>query len=157
MKSPAERNSLIVGIDPGKSGGIAVVSESTIKASKTPLDTIQMSMLVKSAVNSAYIDNQKLTVYIENVHAFPTDGRSSAFKFGMNYGMWLGILASNNLTPIKVSPFKWMQEFAPLPKQKKERKRMLKQIAQEMFPSIKVTLNTADAILIAVYGVNNEQ
>ena len=147
---------MIVGIDPGKSGGIAVISEGNIKASKTPYEPIQMSLTVSSAVNSAHIENEKLKVYIENVHAFPTDGRSSAFKFGCNYGMWLGILASNNITPIKVSPFKWMQEFAPLPKIKKERKQMLKQIAQEMFPDIRVTLSTADAILIAVYGVNNE-
>tara|TARA_Y100000310_G_C20678417_1_gene814429 strand:- start:1782 stop:2252 length:471 start_codon:yes stop_codon:yes gene_type:complete len=156
MKNPVKGNLRIVGIDPGKSGGIAVISEDKIKASKTPYEPIQMSLLITSAVNSAHIDDEKLIVYIENVHAFPTDGRSSAFKFGCNYGMWLGILAANNITPIKVSPFKWMQEFAPLPKIKKERKQMLKEIAQEMFPSIKVTLSTADAILIAVYGVNNE-
>lgn len=145
-----------IGIDPGKSGGIAIISEDEIIAVKTPYEPIQMSMLVTSAVNSAHVKNEKVSVYIENVHAFPTDGRSSAFKFGTNYGMWLGILATHKLTPIKVSPFKWMQQFQPLSKIKKERKQMLKEIAQEMFPKIRVTLSTSDAILIAVYGVNNE-
>ena len=151
----------IVAIDPGKSGGVAVVhyDNSHILSSvlyNCPDSTKDMANIIRSVENSCIIDDKKLSIVIEHVWSFPTDARSSAFKFGTNYGMWLGILATNNITPIKVSPFKWMQEFAPLPKIKKERKQMLKQIAQEMFPDIRVTLNTADAILIAVYGVNNE-
>ena len=127
----------IVAIDPGKSGGVAVVhyDNSHILSSvlyNCPDSTKDMANIIRSVENSCIIDDKKLSIVIEHVWSFPTDARSSAFKFGTNYGMWLGILATNNITPIKVSPFKWMQEFAPLPKIKKERKQMLKQIAQEM-------------------------
>ena len=41
--------------------------------------------------------------------------------------------------------------------QKREWKNRLKQLAQQMFPGTKVTLNTADAILLAVYGSKQAQ
>ena len=31
----------------------------------------------------------QIEVAIENVHAFPTESKSSSFKFGTNFGMWL--------------------------------------------------------------------
>ena len=41
--------------------------------------------------------------------------------------------------------------FQPLPKDKGDRKRRLKKIAMEYHPEIKVTLDTADAIVMAYY------
>lgn len=148
---------MIIGIDPGKKGGVAVLSEKKVKLINTPEEPIGMANVISSALNSAYIDNERLTTYIENVHAFPTDTRSSAFKFGMNYGMWLGILGAYKVEVKKVSPFKWMEPYKPLPKVKKERKAKLKEIAQELCPDIRVTLYTCDAFLIAIYGKNNEE
>jgi hypothetical protein len=147
---------MIIGIDPGKKGGVAVLSEKKVELINTPEEPIGMANVISSALNSAYIDNERLTTYIENVHAFPTDARSSAFKFGMNYGMWLGILGAYKIEVKKVSPFKWMEPYKPLPKIKQERKAKLKEIAQELCPDIRVTLRTADAFLIALYGKNNE-
>tara|TARA_Y100000310_G_C20677007_1_gene813674 strand:- start:926 stop:1378 length:453 start_codon:yes stop_codon:yes gene_type:complete len=147
----------VVGIDPGKSGGIAIISEDKVLAYKTPNTPHKMADIVRTVVNTANIDGDRIKVYIENVWAFPTDTRSSAFKFGMNYGMWFGILGTFKLPMIKITPQTWMKGYAPLPKIKKERKAMLKEIAQEMFPELKVTYSTADAILIAVYGGNNAE
>ena len=147
---------MIIGIDPGKSGGVAVISEDKINLANTPEEPIGMANVISSALNSAYIDNERLTTYIENVHAFPTDARSSAFKFGMNYGMWLGILGAYKIEVKKVSPYKWMEPYKPLPKIKQERKSKLKEIAQGLCPDIRVTLKTCDAFLIALYGKNNE-
>ena len=148
---------MIIGIDPGKRGGVAILSERKIKLINTPEEPTGMADVIISALNGAYIDGENVTAYIENVHAFPTDTRSSAFKFGMNYGMWLGILGSNKVETKKVSPFKWMEPYKPLPKIKKERKAKLKKIAQEFCPDIRVTLQTCDAFLISLYGKNNEE
>jgi len=150
---------IIIGIDPGKSGGIASLDTEKagyLNAFKCPDSPIKMSGIIASITNNAYIDGTEIKVYIENVHAFPTDGRSSAFKFGANFGMWLGVLAAHRIEPVKVAPITWMKGIQPLPKIKKERKLELKRLASEMFPNHKITLSTADAVLIAVYGAGNE-
>jgi hypothetical protein len=72
-----------------------------------------------------------IVAYIEKVHAMPHDGRSSLFKFGVNYGAWLGILHSKQIPVIEVSPQKWMKFWEiklgeKLPKVKKDRKNKLK-------------------------------
>ena len=73
------------------------------------------------------------------------------FKFGTNYGKWQGILASFGIEPIFVTPQKWQKSYGELPKIKKERKNEMKNIARKL-SGLKVTLKTADAILIAIYG-----
>ena len=147
---------MIIGIDPGKSGGIVIISTSKTSMHKCPSEPTGMASIISSASNSAYIEGEKIKAVIEKVWAFPTDTRSSSFKFGTNYGMWIGILASHNISYTEVPPQTWMKEYQPLPKIKTERKKMLKLIAQEKYPDNKVTLHTSDAALIALWG-NNEK
>ena len=57
----------------------------------------------------------------------------------------------------KVTPAKWMKHYSnqvgtSKGLSKTEWKNKLKGLAQMLYPSVKVTLNTADAILIANYG-----
>ena len=150
---------IIIGIDPGASGGAAVYDEDehALYTHKCPDNTKAMTAIINSAKARSWIDDQKLMCVIEKVHAFPTDARSSAFKFGMNYGMWLGILGAYRVNVIKVTPRVWMNDYAPLSKIKNERKKELKIIGQEMFPDTKVTLKTSDALLIAVWGMNQKK
>ena len=139
---------MIIGIDPGKSGGIAwIYDNGLVNCRNCPDDVGQMADLIRSLQKN----NDKIICYLESVHAFPTDGRSSAFKFGMNFGMWQGILSSFNMKVVLVSPQKWQKYLGNLPKIKKERKNMIKQVASEL-SGLKATLKTADAICIAYYG-----
>ena len=144
---------IIIGIDPGASGGVAVYDEDAhdLFTHKCPDNTKAMTAIINSAKARSWIDDQQLMCAIEKVHAFPTDARSSAFKFGMNFGKWLGILGSLNVPTIEVTPQSWMKDFQPLPKVKKDRKNELKRIASEMFPENKITLSTSDAALIAAW------
>ena len=136
-------------IDPGKSGGIAILSEDSVEAYKCPPTFKEMAELIKKiSSNNSYI------CVLEKVHAFPTDVRSSAFKFGTNYGAWIGILESNNIEYELVMPKKWQHDFH-LPKVKKERKQELKKIAKCFYE--KTTLYTADAICMAVWRRASEQ
>ena len=107
-----------------------------------------MAQLIKSIKKDTHL------CILEKVHAFPTDARSSAFKFGTNYGVWMGILESNNVNYELVLPRKWQEDFQ-LPKEKKERKRELKQIAKCFYE--KATLYTADAICMAIWSRANER
>ena len=146
-------NKAFLGIDPGKSGGISIIySKTEYNAYKCPKDTHQMASLIREISNNCAIESYSLECFIENVHAFPTDARSRAFAFGKNFGMWLGILASNSVKPILVTPSKWQKHFGPLPKIKKDRINKIKEIAKSIFPDIRMTLYVADAMLIALYG-----
>ena len=144
---------IIIGIDPGAKGGIAIFNEvkHEMKLHKCPDSTREMSAILESAKAVALENNQEVICALEKVHAFPTDARSSAFKFGMNFGMWLGVLGANNIPVLQVTPQSWMKIFQPLPKIKKDMKNELKRIASEMMPKNKITLSTSDAALIAVW------
>ena len=108
-------------------------------------------------INTARVKDKNVFCVIEKVHAFPTDARSSAFKFGCNFGKWLGILGAYDIPTLEVTPQAWMKPLQPLPKIKTERKNHLKQIAINLFPENKITLSTSDAALMVVWYVNNEK
>lgn len=140
-----------IGIDPGKSGGICFIKDKKKAVAYKCPDTIeQMTSIVKEEIKGF----RKKQAIIEHVHSMPRDGVVSAFSFGRNFGTWLGILAALNINLIMVSPQKWMKTYYPLPKEKKLRKHKLKQIALDLHPNAKNTLATADAVLIANYGLN---
>jgi hypothetical protein len=146
---------IIIGIDPGAKGGVAIFDEeeNIMILEKCPETPREMAAIINSA---KVMKNGNVTCVIEKVHAFPTDARSSAFKFGCNFGKWLGILGAYDIPTIEVTPQVWMKPLQPLPKIKRERKNELKKIAINLFPKNKVTLSTADAALMVVWYVNNE-
>ena len=150
MKSPFKK---CIGIDPGKSGGIAVITDETVQVHSCPKTVEDMAMVFGMCLSS--VAPYRTRVFLEKVWAFPTDGRAGSFTFGENYGQWQGILASHEIKPVLVIPKTWQAHFEikkGLPKDK--RKKLLKQMAIERCPSIKrVTLKTCDALLIAIYGM----
>ena len=150
MKSPFKK---VIGIDPGKGGGIAVITNKIVEVHNCPKTVEAMAFLIGACLNDVAAYRTK--VFLEKVWAFPTDGKSSLFSFGCNYGQWQGILASHELEPVFVVPKKWQAHFdieKGLPKP--IRKKILKQIAKDRCPKTKgITLKTADAVLIATYGL----
>jgi len=81
---------IIIGIDPGAKGGVAIYNEAKDKMilHKCPETPKEMAAII----NTARVKDKNVFCVIEKVHAFPTDARSSAFKFGCNFGKWLGYL-----------------------------------------------------------------
>ena len=146
---------IIIGIDPGAKGGVAIYNEDKDKMilHKCPETPKEMAAII----NTARVKDKNVFCVIEKVHAFPTDARSSAFKFGCNFGKWLGILGAYDIPTLEVTPQTWMKPLQPLPKIKRERKNQLKQIAINLFPENKITLSTSDAALMVVWYVNNER
>lgn len=137
---------IYIGIDPGKAGGICFLMDDEIKTFKCPATTHDMAEELILAK-----DIRKCTAIVEKVHSFPGQGVASTFNFGYNYGVWLGILSALHIPYQLCLPRKWMKFYGSMPKEKKDRKNHLKQLAQQMYPDHKVTLYNADAILLANY------
>ena len=137
---------IYIGIDPGKAGGICFLMDDEIKTFKCPATTHDMAEELILAK-----DIRKCTAVVEKVHSFPGQGVASTFNFGYNYGVWLGILSALHIPYQLCLPRKWMKFYGSMPKEKKDRKNHLKQLAQQMYPDHKVTLYNADAILLANY------
>jgi len=140
-----------VGIDPGVSGGVAIIGADGLKAHKCPPTILDMCETLRYAT-TGLSGFQGVYCVIESVHSMPGQGVASTFKFGKNFGQWLGILASLQIPYREVTPHKWMKHYGALPKDKTQRKNHLKHLAQQRYPSDKITLSTADAVLLAVYG-----
>jgi len=85
----------------------------------------------------------------------PKQGVSSTFKFGRGYGFLRGCLVALGIPFEDVTPQTWMRALNVPPRRKNETKAQFKQrlrgVAQQLFPSEKITLATADALLIAEY------
>lgn len=145
---------LILGVDPGKSGAFCEIWPDG-KIDTFPMfadDDMRDYFKALTHFNSP-------VCYMELVGGFigkPQPG-SSMFKFGRGYGFIQGLLSANHIKTVLVRPQTW-QAGIPGVRGKKgpERKRALKEHAARLFPNVKVTLSTADALLIASYGREHE-
>ena len=136
---------------------MAVISDKTAIVYACPRTVDEMATLMGLCLND--VSANEVRVAVEKVWAFPTDGRRGSFSFGENYGQWQGILASHEIDPMYITPKKWQSHYdikKGLPKN--VRKKMLKQIAMDKYPTTKkITLKTADALLIALYGLEGDE
>lgn len=137
---------LIIGIDPGKSGGIAVIGESgsveTHKLKETEADASHFLSRFDSSSCNPF-------AYLERVHSMPGQGVASSFKFGQSYGFLRGLLVGIGIPFEEVTPQKWQKAMGCMSGGDKN---VTKGRAQQLFPGVKVTHAIADAILIAEYG-----
>jgi hypothetical protein len=137
---------LILGADPGKSGGLAVVSLSsdvTVEAHKMPETRNDLIDIIRMYGN-------KITrAYVERVRSSPQMGVTSAFTFGCNYERVVMALLCADISVEEITPQKWQKELGCLSGGDKN---VTKARAQQLFPQLKVTHSIADALLIAEYG-----
>lgn len=151
MMMKNSHSKVYIGIDPGKSGGLCVIEDDFIRAYACPDNVKDMALLFAMAIS---VNKTKTVVaYIEKVWARPTDAKGSIWKFAENYGSWKGIAGAYEIDLIAVAPQVWIKYYNTPKLDKTRRKRYLRDKARAMYPSLKkVTLKTADAILIAAYG-----
>lgn len=150
---------LIIGIDPGKTGAVAVILTGNPPVvyviRDTPIlngeyDIIGMANMLEN-IGEFY---QPDGVFIEKVHSMPGQGVASMFNFGMGYGMWLGVIAALKLPYSLVTPQSWKKELMEGKKEKDDARMR----AMELYPKAhdllyrKKDIGRADALLIAEYG-----
>ena len=130
-----------VGIDPGKTGAVAVLHG--------PEDIIFFD-----TGDSLSLDYVEVFVCIEKAQAWPDQGVVSMFNYGVEYGKMLGMLKTLNIPFAEIHPNLWKKEFS-LFHQPKERSIA---VAKQLFPSISDHLTRkkdhgrAEALLIAEYA-----
>ena len=152
---------VIIGVDPGAGGAICEWNRGFSSVSKCPNNASDMSSIVLHIKNNSWVDGDGICVaYLEKVWGRPSNATRAAFHFGENYGRWQGVLESHKIPINYITPKKWMKYWEEeydikLPKEKKERKHKLRELASYQ-TNIKTTLWNSDAILIAAYGYRME-
>ena len=144
---------MILGIDPGLDGGLAIISGSEIEL----LETVPTEP--KGGFIKRQVDAQKLSTllrvypisvcYLERVASRPGQGVGSVFSFGDTYGAIRGVLGALNIPTYTVAPQTWKKELKISSKDDS-----LKAI-KELYPLLKMRKkdhNIAEALLLALYG-----
>lgn len=140
-----------IGIDPGKSGGIAIYDMKNMMAYKMPQKPKDLYNLLLPYANTS-------KVICEFVHSMPRDGVKGAFSFGENFGMIKSVLDIIECNVEYHSPQKWQKSLGlkkTAAQTKQEWKNQLKQEAKNLYPEAYVILNTSDSILISHYCYKN--
>ena len=139
---------IVIGIDPGANGGIAWISDGKPCVEKMP-DTLQdLWELLRDIASEG-----PCKAYLEQVHSSPQMGVKSAFTFGNGFGHLEMALTAAGIRFERVRPQVWQKAMGCMTKGDKN---VSKRKAQELFPSMKVTHATADALLIASCGTKQQ-
>ena len=151
MHSPRHSmNNIVIGIDPGKKGGIAVFTDNMYVHIFNEEEFINIAHLVGDS-------NIPVYVYIEEVHAMPGQGVTSMFNFGRNFGWTVGVFEGNNCIVRYVTPQKWKKYFNLL---KQDKKASIAK-AKELYPDVNLlptprskvdSDGMAESLLICEYG-----
>ena len=153
-----------LGIDPGMTGGLAVVSGSGVMLDYTATPTTELDMLQWLSLHI-----EAKVALIEQVASRPSQSAQSGFTFGKVYGeVRMAVIATSIHADSKISlqditPKVWQKEFKIRPKKKSETqyrfKDRIRQKAQHLFPKLAlweenkgIQMSICDAILIAEYA-----
>jgi Holliday junction resolvasome RuvABC endonuclease subunit len=154
----------VLGVDPGISGGLAIV-EITDGAAPVLVKCIDIPVVGTGAKERVdvtairnFIDRHKpICARIERAQAMPRQGASSGFKYGRAVGAIEAAIALCEIPVEIVEPAVWKRAFR-LPGKDKEAAR---QRALELFPAAHAVLarkkdhGRAEATLIALYGAKS--
>ena len=136
-----------VGIDPGKSGGIALVdwTGAILEVVKMPAEPLEVFTVLRDMVGN----RGRTRVTLERVHSMPGQGVVSVFTFGRGFGGLEMALAALGQTPRLVEPARWQ---ATMGCRSRGDKNVTKAAALKLWPRQAVTHAIADALLIAEWG-----
>jgi crossover junction endodeoxyribonuclease RuvC len=149
-----------IGIDPGLSGAIAIISTESLKIFDMPTMTVERNGKAKRQVSAAELaemlylySGRDCHVYCERVGAVTGQGVTSVFSFGRSFGMIEGILAAFKMPVTFVPPATWVKAVGRGQGKDASRAR-----AMELYPSDQDQFKRvkddgrADAALIAYWG-----
>lgn len=155
----------VIGIDPGVTGAIAVLSAEGLLIEDTPYckpskGKGEYDLQAMAHLLAPYRGFGDVHVVIEKVHAMPgggqrTMGATSAFNFGMGWGVWLGLIAGIGCPHTLVAPQRWKKAMLADMGSEKDHSRMR---AMQLFPAVakmfsrKKDDGRAEAALMAEYG-----
>ena len=149
-----------IGVDPGLSGAIAVMSSESLKIFDMPTMTVERNGKAKRQVSATELaellylySGKDCHVYCERVSAMAGQGVTSVFSFGRSFGMIEGILAALHMPVTYVAPATWVKAV-----HRGAGKDASRQRAMELFPENQADFKRvkddgrSDASLIAYWG-----
>lgn len=147
----------ILGIDPGCSGALVLVTGQGGYIDHLPMPTIKVG--TKSRVNgaavAAWVRQYGIThAYLEQVGAMPGQGTASMFTFGHAAGVAEGILQGLNIPYTLVTPQAWKKSAGLIGSDKDAARSR----AIQLYPELRALdakakgQALADALLIARHG-----
>jgi len=110
---------IIIGIDPGVSGAICILTDGKIteiyemptmidgKKNKKQVNGSQVTNIIKERLNN----EKEIIVVVEHVNAMPGQGVTSMFNFGQSFGVIKGICSALSLPIYFVRPTKWKKYY----------------------------------------------
>ncbi|MFB4439269.1 crossover junction endodeoxyribonuclease RuvC [Enterobacter hormaechei subsp. steigerwaltii] len=148
----------VLGIDPGCSGALVLVTEQGGYIDHLPMPTIKVG--TKSRVNgaavAAWVRQYGIThAYLEQVGAMPGQGTASMFTFGHAAGVAEGILQGLNIPYTLVTPQAWKKSAGLIGSYKDAARSR----AIQLYPELRALdakakgQAIADALLIARFGI----
>jgi hypothetical protein len=140
----------MLAIDPGASGGFALISNGGVACYQMPEtqgDTVELLVSIKAS-------NTELQCVMEKTGGYmPGNSGPAACKFARGCGFLEGVIMALCIPLVEVSPATWMKALGSLPKEKKERKNAIKALMQQRYPCLKITLKTSDALGILTWAI----
>ncbi len=135
---------IVLAIDPGASGGLAWMdSDGVVRAESMP----EGMTAIVDRLRELATELPGLAGVVEKVgHWMPGDHPNAATKFARHCGQIEAALYTLGIPFEDVAPGVWMKTLGTLPKEKGDRKRMIRELMARRFPHLRVTLDTADAL-----------
>lgn len=143
-----------LGIDPGKSGGVAFIDAKSGVVSTEVFDEGNLVELCTEMADNG--DVKRAVCCLEKVGARPAQGSVSGFNFGQNFGYIRGVLASFKIPYQEITPQKWKKEFGL-----NSDKSLSVEVCRKLFPDIGLLATPkckkphdgmAEALLMAEYA-----
>ena len=111
---------MILGIDPGLDGGLALLGTNptqlhviptigTSKKGQRVIDETALRTLLEDIQIRSKRESSSLFAFVEKVHAMPKQGVTSTFSFGCGYGLLRGILCGLCIPYRLVMPKEWQR------------------------------------------------
>ena len=145
---------IIVGIDPGITGALAVFDSGGLVAIE---DMPVFDSRVDGRSLSVFLDGfDPDTVYLEDTHAMPKNGSIASFKLGLNTGIVIGVVQSlDNIGLVRVLPRTWKTMHHLNGKRKDASRGLATELFPQWAPHFKLMKHhgRAEAALIGRYGV----
>ena len=149
---------LILGVDPGLSGAVAILDQGGDIVSVTDLPVIRDLKLAwingsefQSIVLGA-LQGRTARAVVERVSSMPRQGVASSFQFGVGFGSILSVLQTLRVSIEFVTPAVWKKSYGL----SKDKHSSLHK-ARLMYPAAELHLakhdGRAEALLIARYGL----
>lgn len=141
---------IFLGVDPGKSGGIATLREDgrVSRVDKMP-DTNRDLLELLVAITEG--GTRRAHAIVERLHMWRDNpmGKAGVFEFGRSYGALEMGLEAAGVAYDQVQPARWQSAMGCLTRGDKK---ISYRRAQQLFPRVTVTHAIADALLIAEFG-----